>query len=272
MRWSKLNTNYTSFVDYFYDQREALVDSTYFQKLSQLVADVQQVYRDLGDANVTSKMGQHLRDAANFLRMKYSQLQELAQIIDDVRRQMADVYLVGSLAPTFSQDPFRILMGLFRDWNWLVSWIQFQAFLEQNPELQKGADAGRRSLEFLRWSYNYIDVNRRLSDVVNYLRRRGSELTQQSATDAYMRHRDAKTYFRFQPEAGSILFEQKLPFSWLSFNEAPRFEELQEIQMLHSFTQLFQSSNQSLSDTIASYVPSTDVADWLPPFKGQFKN
>ena len=91
------------------------MDSTYFQKLSQLVADVQQVYRDLGDANVTSKMGQHLRDAANFLRMKYSQLQELAQIIDDVRRQMADVYLVGSLAPTFSQDPFRILMGLFRD-------------------------------------------------------------------------------------------------------------------------------------------------------------
>ena len=52
-------------LDYFYDQREALVDSSYFQKLSQLIADLKQFYVDLGDADVMSKMGQHLRDAAS---------------------------------------------------------------------------------------------------------------------------------------------------------------------------------------------------------------
>jgi len=222
-------------LDYFYDQREALVDSTYFQKLSQLIADVQQFYKDLGDGNVASKMKQHLADAAVFLQMKYSELQQLVQIIDDVGKQLADIY---------------------------------SAFLEANPELEKGADAWRRSLEFLRWSYHYIDVEQRLSDMVVFLRRRGSELMNQSATDVYMRHREAKTRFSFEPESGSILLEQKLPFTWISFDEPPRYEDIQEIQMLNSLMKLFEPSNESFSDRIASYVPSTDVADWLPPFKG----
>jgi len=92
---------------------------------------------------------------------------------------------------------------------------------------------------------------------------------QQSATDAYMRHLEPKTRFSYEPESGSILLEQKLPFSWISFDELPRFEEIQEVQMLRSVVQLFEPSNKSLSDTLTSYVPNMDVADWLPPFKGQ---
>jgi len=88
-------------LDYFYDQREALVDSSYFQKLSQLIADLKQFYVDLGDADVMSKMGQHLRDAASFLRVKYSQLHELVQVIDDARQHLANIYSVREVAYSF---------------------------------------------------------------------------------------------------------------------------------------------------------------------------
>lgn len=90
----------------------------------------------------------------------------------------------------------------------------------------------------------------------------------QSATEARMRLQEHKTRFRIHPELGWIEWEQKLPFPWNRFDEAPRFEEIPEIVSLQSFLSLFKSSNNSFSDRLSSYIPDQDLTDWLPPFKG----
>lgn len=147
----------------------------------------------------------------------------------------------------------------------------YQAFLKENPELQKGAENWQKFITFIQWSYNHLDVNQKISDMVAMLREKGAEIASQTATDAQMRYSLQKTLFQFNPEKGSIELEQKLPFPWISLDETPLFDQLPEIQRVKSIVSMFESSNTSTVDQLLSYLPrQQQLTDFLPPFQSKF--
>ena len=227
--------NVIDIADYLYDQRSTVVGSTYFQKLSTLINDVKKLQADVQSGQVASNVGQHLDAVTDFLRQKYQQLHQLLGVVEELERQLTALY---------------------------------RQFLEDNPALQKGAQTWSSFLGALKWSYSYLQVNGNVLDLVAYVRRRVPAVAQQSATDAYMRLLERKTTLRLRPEWGSIELEQKLPFSWLSFDESPRLNQLAEMRQLNALVAMFQPSNVTLIDRIYSYVPNSNVGDWIPPFKG----
>ena len=223
-------------IDFFYKHQEAFVDSSYFQKLSTLLDEVKQFYLDMQSSDWPSRVRKYLSKAGQFLQQKYSDIDDYLIWLGGVQKEMYAIY---------------------------------QAFLKENPELQKGAENWQKFMAFVQWSYNHLGVNQKLSDFVAVLRERGAEIASQTATDAQMRHTLQKTFFQFNPESGSIVLEQKLPFPWISLDETPLFDEIPEIQRIKSFVSFFQTSNSSSTvDTLLSYLPSQQhLTDFLPPFK-----
>ena len=223
------------FADYLYEQREEVAKSNYFQKLTLLLDDLQQFYMDMQSVDWPSKVRSYLTRAGQFLQKKYADVDEYLAWLSRLKSEIE---------------------------------ILYDGFIKENPELEKGAENGRKLLAFLRWSYDYLRVNEKLSDLIVAVRQRGSEVIYQTATDAQMRYSPQKTLFHFNPERGSIVLEQKLPMPWMNLDEMPRFEELPEIQRVRSILSLFEPSNSSLVDQILSYVPSQEsLTDLLPPFK-----
>lgn len=214
-----------------------MVKSNYFQKLALLVEDVKQFYFDMQSIDWPSNVQKYLKKCALFLQQKYAD-------IDD--------YLLW-------------LEALKAEWSAI-----YQAFLAENPEVQKGIEDGERVVAFLRWSYGYLQVNQKIPQLVSAVREHGLETLRQTATEARMRHRVQKTKLRMHPELGFIELEQKLPFPWLSLDQRPQFEELPELQRVRSFVRMFQSSNSSAVDELMSYLPrETRLFDLLPPFKSR---
>lgn len=221
--------------DYFYKHREAIVGSTYFQKLSLLLDDLKQFYLDMQSTDWPSRVRKYVIRAGQFLQQKYLDLDDYLSWIVKIKSEIAVIY---------------------------------QGFLMENPELQKGAENWQKFIAFIQWSYSHLGINQKMYDLVALLRERGAELWRQTVTDAQMRHTLQKTMFRFNPELGSIELEQKLPFPWISLDETPLFHELPEIQKFRSLLSLFKSSNTSTMDQVFSYLPrQQQLSSLLPPFK-----
>lgn len=209
--------------------------SNYFQKLSLLLDDLQQFYLDMQSIDWPANVRKYLSRAGQFLQQKYSDLDEYLVWLDRLKMEIE---------------------------------ILYEGFMKENPELEKGAENGRKLLAFLQWSYEYLKVNDKLSDLIVAIRERGSEVIYQTATDAQMRYSPQKTLFLFNPERGSIDLEQKLPMPWISLDEMPRFEQLPEMQRIRSFLAMFETSNTSVVDQILSYIPGKEsLTDLIPPFK-----
>lgn len=222
-------------VDYLYKHQEAIMKSTYFQKLSYLLNDIKQFYSDMQSADWPSRLRKYITRAGIFLQQKYSDIDAYMSWLETLRKEVEVIYY---------------------------------AFLKENPELLKGAENWQKLMAFLRWSYDYLDINQKISDSIVTLREKGAEITSQTATDVQMRYTLQKTMFRFHPELGSIELEQKLPFPWMSLDEVPHFEQLPEIQRVRSIVSMFQPSNTSTVDLLLSYLPKQQyLADFLPPFK-----
>lgn len=82
------------------------------------------------------------------------------------------------------------------------------------------------------------------------------------------KYREAKTNFIFDPIAGLMKLEQKLPMAWHAFNETPIFEEIDELQLLSKAFRIFNGVNVSLfSIDVFEYYTNPYV--WLPPFKAR---
>lgn len=218
-----------------YEQRDEVVQSTYFQKLSLLLDDLKQLYLDMQSADWPSKMREYVSRAGRFFQQKYSDLDEYLTWLEKFKAEVLTLY---------------------------------QAFIDENPELEKAADSGKKLLAFLQWSYNHLRIDQKFAALLAGLRERGAEVVQQTATDAQMRYSPQKTLFRYNPDLGSIELEQKLPMPWISLDEAPRFEQLPEIQRIRSVLAMFQPSNTSVIDQVLSYIPDNwSLSNWLPPFQ-----
>lgn len=224
-----------SITDFLYKHQEAVVESSYFQKLSLLVEDIKQFYLDMQSTDWPSKIKKYLTQAGHFMQQKYSDIDDYLTWLAKLRAEIGVIY---------------------------------QEFLKENPELQKGAENWQKLLAFIQWTYNHLDVNQKISDIIVVMRERGEEILRQTATDAQMRYSLQKTLFHFNPDLGSIELEQKLPFPWLSLDETPQFDQLPEIQKVKSILAMFKSSNTSAVDTVLSYIPSHQpLTQMLPPFK-----
>lgn len=212
-----------------------MVESGYFQKLSLLVDDLKQFYLDMESTDWPSKIQKYLTKVSTFLQQKYSDINDYLTWVAKVRAELEVIY---------------------------------QAFLKENPELQRGTENLQKLVAFMQWSYNHLDVNQKISDVVVVLRERGEEIFRQTAIDAQIRNTLHKTMFNFNPEIGSIELEQKLPFPWISLDETPLYEQLPELQQIKSWFSIFKSSNaSSVADTFESYLPTQQrLNDLLPPF------
>ncbi len=225
-------------LDYLYEQRDVVARSTYFQKLSLLLEDLKQLYVDMQSVDWASKINGYISRIANFLQQKYTDLDEYLMWLERLKAELETLY---------------------------------DSFLKENPELDKGAESGRKLVSFLLWSYRYLELDQKLPQLLSTLRERGVEMFQQTATDARLRYSPQKTLFRFNPELGFVELEQKLPMPWISLHERPRFEELPEIRRINSFLSLFQVSNKSVVNDLLSQVPeSFSISNWLPPFKSKY--
>ena len=203
-----------------------MVESSYFQRLAQLVEDLTQFYRDMQSMEWPSNVPKYLTKIRTFLQQKYADIDEYVLLIEKIRLQLEDWYVT---------------------------------LLRSNPEYQKFADAWNKFVSLADWSLEHLQVGRQMKLLIAHVRERMLEEFRQTSTEARMRYQLDKTRLRYNPELGLIELEQKLPFPWIGFDQRPRFEELPELQRIQSLLAFFKSSNSSLIDQIMSYVPEQDL-------------
>lgn len=118
------------------------------------------------------------------------------------------------------------------------------------------------------WLANELQVEQRVLQMWTMLKTKLMRMAQ-TALQADSQYREAKTKFIFDPDAGLIDLEQKLPMSWHSFNTTPKFEEIPEYKLVGDIQSYFAGTNFSVWSLYYEYKRYMDPNTWLPPFKAQ---
>nr|CAD7432411.1 unnamed protein product [Timema monikensis] len=140
--------------------------------------------------------------------------------------------------------------------------------LEKLPSIQFAIKKFNEVYVKFMWFYDYLDVGNRFQRAVTLIHSKLTDITQ-TALQAENRYREAKTKFIFDPENGLVELEQKLPMSWHTFNETPKFEEIPEYKYLASIQEYFDTSNTTFWSIYHDYNYYSESSNWLPPFKAQ---
>nr|CAD7457748.1 unnamed protein product [Timema tahoe] len=140
--------------------------------------------------------------------------------------------------------------------------------LEKLPSIQFAIKKFNEVYVKFMWFYDYLDVGSRFQRAVTLIHSKLTDITQ-TALQAENRYREAKTKFIFDPENGHVELEQKLPMSWHTFNETPKFEEIPEYKYLASIQEYFDTSNTTFWSIYHDYNYYSESSNWLPPFKAQ---
>lgn len=224
-------------MDFLYARSNELVESAYFNQSSNIMQDLDELYRDINENDAITNLKKYSLVAWNFLKNKYFELVPFGKEVRDITMEL---------------------------------YSEIKA-LENLPvaEFVKGKYSEIKN-EIV-WIINEFKVEQRLLHVWEMVRYKLAHYAQ-NALQADSHYREAKTKFIFDPDTGVIELEQKLPMSWHSFNETPKFEEIPEYKMIHDVQEFLTGSNETIWAFYHELKPLMDPGMWLPPIKCKFKD
>lgn len=220
--------------DFFYKRTNELVESPYFNKVSNLTQDLDKFYKDLVQNDVYTNIKIYSDMMWNFLKDRYFKLVPFSNEINEVYVELKEEIQVLQKTET-------------------VEFIMLR--------LKEVRDK-------IEWMADELQLEARLLSVYRMMKQKLVHMAQ-TALQADSRYREAKTKFVFDPDAGIIDLEQKLPMSWHSFNSTPLFEEIPEFKLVGSVQNAFAGTNFSVWSIYYEYKRYMDPDTWLPPFKSQ---
>lgn len=220
--------------DFFYKRTNELVESPYFNKVSNFTQDLDKFYQDLMQNDLPTNIKTYADTLWNFLKDRYFKLVPFSNEIHEIYVELKEELLE----------------------------------LQKSKHVEFFVSRVKEVRDNLEWLADELQLERRLLSVYKMMQQKVMHMAQ-TALEADSRYREAKTKFVFDPDAGIIDLEQKLPMSWHSFNSTPLFEEIPEFKMVGKVQSFFASRNFSLWSFYYDYKSYVDPDTWLPPFKSQ---
>lgn len=225
----------TEIFDFMYNRTNELIESPYFTKVSNITHDLDVLYQDLQNNDAFTNLRKYSSVMWQFLKEKFLSMVPFGKEIKEI----------------------------------------FADFSNEFNELQK-IDAVEEALARLKeiqaqfsWVIKEFQLEKRLNNLLNILKNKLTRITQNAlqTDDVY---REAKTKFVFDPDAGFIEWQQKLPVAWHAFTETPHFEEIPEYKVFNDVqTFLFSKKNSSIWTLYYSLKPLSEPQNFLPPFDTQ---
>lgn len=220
--------------DFFYKRTNELVESPYFNKVSNFTQDLDKFYKDIMQNDVHTNIKIYSEMFWNFLKDRYFKL------------------------VPFSNEIYEVYVELKEEIQELQKSKHVEFIVLRLKEVRDKID----------WLADELQLEKRLLSVYKMMKQKLMHMAQ-TALQADSRYREAKTKFVFDPEAGIIDLEQKLPMSWHSFNSTPLFEEIPEFKLVGNVQNAFAGTNFSVWSLYYEYKRYMDPDTWLPPFKSQ---
>lgn len=215
-----------------YKRSNELVESAYFNKISNFTHDVDRIYKDLMANDAFTNIRKYSMLCWEFLKEKYFKFVPFGKELNDVFTEL--VYEIRKLQKLEA----------------------FEFIASKIAEVQSK----------LEWFANELQVEKRAYHLWSIIQNKIAHITE-TALQTDNKYREAKTKFIFDPDTGVMKLEQKLPMSWHAFNETPRFDEIPEYKKMIELARYFDLSNFTLWSLYYEYLPYTDFGTWLPPYK-----
>lgn len=219
--------------EFLHKHTNDLVKSPYFDTVSEFMRDLDTVYRDIQDNDAITNIKKYSALASVFLREKYFKVVPFGKELQKLTNELID-----EIKELKKQELVQFVINRIDEWEQKFSWFAEEFQLDKR----------------MHQLWNII-----LNKITSY---------EQTALQMDDKYREAKTNFIFDPNAGLMKLEQKLPMAWHAFNETPIFEEISELQTLTKLFRVFNGVNVSLvSFDVIEYYTNPYV--WLPPFKAR---
>lgn len=122
-----------------------------------------------------------------------------------------------------------------------------------------------------KWAYNYWEVEENVVELAKSLVKNVRELISEEIKDMRdsILNLDKSRVIVYDPQRGEIQLEIFLPVAVKSLREVPDTSVPKYIRAYKKFANSYiPSRNFSVYDTYYSLKPSTDITNWVPPFKG----
>lgn len=219
--------------EFLHKHTNDLVHSPYFDTVSDFMRDFDAVYRDIQNNDAITNIKKYSSLLSAFLREKYFKVVPFGRELQKLMNE-----LVEEIQQLKKQEQVQFIINRIDEWEQKFTWFAEEFQLDK------------------RMHQLWMII---LNKITSY---------EQTALQMDDKYREAKTKFVFDPNAGVMKLEQKLPMAWHAFNETPIFEEISEFQMLNKAFRIFNGVN-------VSFVPFdmwqyyTDPYLWLPPFKAR---
>ncbi|XP_072402619.1 uncharacterized protein Apoltp isoform X1 [Diabrotica undecimpunctata] len=221
------------FLDFLYMRKNEIIESPYFLRFTKFSQDIDKFYKDITGPNTFASLYKYAQVGWNFLKEKYL-----------------------TVIP-FGKETMDVINEIFEELQQIAE-IPSVKFL-----IAKGWEA----YDYFKYYYEYFDMETKLHSLLRTIYFKISDLST-TALEIENRQRVPKTKFIFEPNDGIMLLEQKLPMSWHSFNDTPKFKEIPEIKRIFDIQSYLEETELSFWNLYYDYKPYTDPNDWLPPFKG----
>lgn len=227
--WSVCNEVF----DFVQNRTSEFTESPYFEKVSNITADLDVLYQDLSNNDVFTNVKKYTGLFWQFLREKFVNLvpfgKEMKDFTSDIVTEFKELQKV---------EPVREAVQRYQE-------VQNQ----------------------IRWLLNEFQFEKRINMLFEIAKMKLARITQ-NALEAEDVYREAKTKFVFDPDVGIIDWEQKLPMAWHAFNETPQFEEMPEYRLMIEIQDFFfTKNNNSIWSWYYEMRELSEPENMFPPFR-----
>ncbi|CAH2058175.1 unnamed protein product, partial [Iphiclides podalirius] len=220
-------------MDFFYNRTQELTDSPYFNYVSTFGHEMDRLYKDLVNNDLITNV------------KKYSKK------LWSVMWEKVERYIPF-------KDEIRQLYSEFKS-----AWENFL----KTPQVVYVREKYNEAYERLKWWYDYFMIGEAAHKVWGILYAKLTDMAK-TALQYEEIHRTPKTKFVFDPRAGMVRLEQKLPMSWHAFNRTPDLAEVAEYRAVRDFVDDWLTSNRSIWSYYYEIRPYMDLNNVVPPFAG----
>lgn len=218
--------------DFLRTQTDQLTSSPHFDIVAKFTHDMDQVYQDIRRNDIITNIKKYSVLSYQFLKEKYFKIVPFSRELQNITNEL--IYEVQQLK---KHELVQFITLKIEEIDAKMQWLADELQLEKRLQLL------------------WVIIQNKLAEI------------DQTALQADDKYREAKTKFVFDPDAGLIQWEQKLPMTWHAFNETPKFYEISEYEFLTNAQRFFEGYEFSILGVYQECMEYLDPRAWLPPFK-----
>lgn len=221
-------------IEFLNKRTNEIVQSPYYDTVSKFTQELDKIYHDFQHNDALTNIKKYSKLTWDFIREKYFKVVPFSQELLDISTELSEEF-----KQLQNLEIVQFAVNRINEWETKFMWFAEEFQLDRRVH---------QLWQIIIEKFNTYD---------------------QTALQNDDKYRRPKTYFIFDPDAGLIQLEQKLPMSWHAFNETPLFEEISEFKMVSKVLRLFNGVNVSITTSLEQYQSYLDPYTWLPPFKSR---